>query len=272
MFGFDNTQHSAVQIFLDAPPKINSVTVGTSTITGTDLGTPNATSASVVKGTLSLTTMGEKSVSSVAGNSATTVRYALGVSAPASNSPDWKAPVYNPGFPPYVPPSTINPSFTFAAGDVLWLEVTTSADITSAKTVYYAFDITTKTLTADDAKLTSLLVGGAFGPGGVSGGQTANLGTPAGTLTGTIIAGNVSITQAEAAGNYTAWTVFAGTGEASFQYAVTQGSNPDTWTPVTDTGYGTIVSQLFADQDVLWVEGTAGTFKQYYKIVVTVTP
>jgi hypothetical protein len=29
---------------------------------------------------------------------------------------------------------------------------------------------------------------------------------------------------------------------------------------------------VFSDQDVLWVEVTAGAFTNYYKIVVTVTP
>jgi hypothetical protein len=60
---------------------------------------------------------------------------------------------------------------------------------------------------------------------------------------------------------------------AVFRVAKTTGDAPQEadWKTSAQGMFGTEYPQLvFENNDILWIEGSAGNFKQFYKIVVTV--
>jgi hypothetical protein len=301
LFGFDNTQHSAIQIYENAPPKITNLTVGgtvalnadgsvtggVSTTTpagapGVVLGTPNIVPGSAVAGTISLNGVqaDDKGVQAV-GNSQTTFRYATGATAPAVTAADWKAMTQGPDDAK----GNIQfsaPSFTFADQDTFWVEATTSNAAITDKTNYYKFTVNVASLSVADAVLDALQVGGfPTYPGGVVVPNT-NWGTPDANFA-SVVAGAVTLTTDEATSEQYSGTptdgpnicYTVGPNATGGRVAKTAGGNPGTgdWKSITAGGFGPEYPQMvFSDQDVLWVEVTAGAFTNYYKIVVTVTP
>lgn len=139
---------------------------------------------------------------------------------------------------------------------------------------YYGITLTK----AGPPELTSLQIGGFPGFGG--GVTVSNLGTPNAVL-GSVTAGSVSLTTAQATTETMSATPelgpnvsASGSVNTDFRYAKTTGTVPvgSDWKAAAQGPYGLTYPQfIFADNDVLWIEATRDENILYYKIAVTVT-
>ncbi|GHV82404.1 hypothetical protein AGMMS49991_09620 [Spirochaetia bacterium] len=228
------------------------------------LGTPATTvGGAITAGTIELTAP-QMTAQPIVAVGAAGVTYRVAVKA--SGNPveaDWgAASTAIPNFENFS--ATAAPLYTIpAAGNVIWVQARAGAT-----ELYYKINVTAKVLTVNDAKVTNLVLGQTFDGGTflMSGGKTASLGTPAATVTGSITAGSVTLTPAEAAAEN--WGTVTGGPDAVFRWAVGPAA-PAADADWTAYGYG-INNRAFVNGDNLWIEGKAGTATQYYRIVVTV--
>ncbi|GHV28586.1 hypothetical protein AGMMS4952_12640 [Spirochaetia bacterium] len=257
------------------------------------LGTPNATIGSVIAGAVTITDAIAAGASPYPGAPITVgTNITLGANADSfqlakttgatPGVADWEGVTY-----PYGPTWPVNPAFgPITDGDVLWIEVSAGP-----YKQYYKIVATVQVLTASDAVLTALTAG-IDATTYMAIVTASSLGTPAATIAGVTAPGAISFTAAQAVADDANYPVGGGPSIgstvgpfASIRLAKTTGAAPadDAWQSPT-----TVPLEIFpgfvmditinptfgplADNDVIFAEVKAGTFTNYYKIVVTVTP
>jgi hypothetical protein len=170
------------------------------------------------------------------------------------------------------------PSFTFEDNDELWIKI--AAGTQTIKT--YKIVITIKTWTADDAVLSTLSFNGDFDFITTTYGYTATVsdfGTPATTTAGAV-AGSFSVEEGKqglpAYGVTGLYITALSASGAPIHFAktatgVTDPPADEAWVSAAAGAMGPPTVEL-ANNDTFWVRVTAGTFVNYYKFTVTVTP
>jgi hypothetical protein len=179
---------------------------------------------------------------------------------------DWKS--LTPGdFPAY-------PQLIFANGDTLWIEVSAGQ-----LKQYYKFVV----IVSDGPAITALQIGEYPGYGSGKEIALSAFGTPAATMGAVVAGSNITLTTAEATNETMSGTPANGPNicvtieeAATFRVAKVAGDGEPgegAWKSPVMGGFGLEYPQLiFADGDVLWIEVSAGSEKQYYKFAITVTP
>jgi hypothetical protein len=237
----------------------------------TDLGTPASTMGGVTAGSGNIsigTALGELDfftgamIVNIQAGVSTGVSYRVALTTNASTQPgatDWRGVTY-----PYGPGYAVAPTLTppLANGNTIWVEVAGGAI-----TKYYKIVLTVAALTADNAKITALNLGGVPGYFGVTGGvNVSDFGTEAAAINDAA-AGSVTLDTTTAAGTGSPLLVTSNLtlpSGASCRVAKTTGAVPEE--------YAWVASDFdpISNNDVLWFEVKAGEFTRYYKIVVTV--
>ena len=258
---------------------LNSLTIGGnafspgSGVQVTSLGTPAATMGGITApGDVAISigiALGELDfftgamIVNIQASVPTGISYRVALTANAATQPganDWKGVTYSYG---YAVAPTLTPPL--ASGNTIWVEVKGG---TSVK--YYKIVLTVAPLTAENAKITALNLGGTSGYFGVTGGvDVADLGTEGESIDGSNgpAAGSVTLDATTAAGAGSPLLVTSNLtlpSGASSRVAKTTGAVPE--------AYAWVASDFapISNNDVLWFEIKAGEFTRYYKIVVTV--
>jgi hypothetical protein len=274
------TQYYAVSVLKDGPPEINSLQVGAvfnfntfgydPVVSITNIGTPSADKEAVVAGSVILTDSQAGAAMPILGTAGSGVSLTFAKTTGAAPDDAEFAETIAPNF---TTTFVHEPSYNFADGDVIWVKA-----VRGSYTNYYKVAVSVVVLTSNDAQVTALQVGGYPGFGG--GVEVENLGTPANAIGGEITEGAVTLTQAQATSETMAMDGSLGpnicvtVGQyAAFRVAKTAGDAPQEsdWKTQTQSSFGPTNPQLiFENNDILWIEGSAGNFKQFYKIKVTV--
>ena len=241
----------------DIDATVREVTVGTVDITSS---LQNNTTAVVVLD--SLDSVG--TITAAPSKTTATVKYGRGTVNPATGA------IQPPGDSAW---QTSGALFTGAVepGTVAYIQV-------SAPTPGFVNTYSFALYTLADIKLNSFTVGGS---GPAPGTAPTDLGTPADTAAGVTAPGAITLTAATAAGapDYTGQPVVSTAVSVSpgLSYRVAQTTG--TATPAENAWkapmsfYGMTFPPTFSpisNNDVLWVEVSAGTFRKYYKIAAAV--
>jgi hypothetical protein len=199
-------------------------------------------------------------------------QYALVSAGSEPDNDAWKESTYNPGMPPFSPPSWTHPIFTFEdSASELWIKV--AAGTRTVKT--YKLTVTVNYPDPADVKLASLSIGSGtiaesvWGTPWVDGGANGTKGAaqinPA--QNGASVIGAVPPAAAGSTIKYA--RAIAGAGPASEEDWKEATSVPSPWGPPTVT----YPSFTFEDNDELWIKVAAGTQTvKTYKIIITIKP
>ncbi|MDR0412036.1 MAG: hypothetical protein LBH75_08715 [Treponema sp.] len=275
------TQYYAISVLKDGPPEITSLQIGAvfnwntygydPVVSVTNRGIPSADIGATVAGSVVLTDSQAGAAMPILGTAGVGVSLTFAKTTGAMpNDADFAETIA----PDFVSAVVHTPTYQFANNDAIWVK----AD-RGAYTNYYKVIVSVVTLTPNDAKVTALQVGGYPGFGG--GVTVEDFGTPANAIDGEITEGAVTLTQVQATSETMAADSSLGpnicvtVGQyAAFRVAKTTGAAPQEadWKTQTQSMFGLVNPQLvFENNDILWIEGSAGDFKQFYKIVVTVS-
>jgi hypothetical protein len=249
--------------------KLASLSIGGRAVTDSELGTPDVKGAAEIGPAQN----GGSVIGAVPQEAAgSTIKYALAVQGAEPAEEDWKEVTSVSS--PWGPPTVTYPSFTFNNNDELWVKVADGTQ--TVKT--YKIVITLKTWAATDAVLDSLAINGDFNFMDYSYGYIVSV-TDFGTLNTaveSVVAGSFAVEEGKqglpAYGVTGLYVNAVSNSSAAIHFAksVTAPTEEADWIP--STGANGPASFEFINNDTFWVRVTAGTFVNYYKFTVTVTP